>query len=371
MAKKKAANKEKAEEKVPATLEDRIREQFGDNILVSGAHIVEQPQTIIPVSPQMDIMLNGGIPFGSFVIPTGPPKVGKTSLSLDLAGTAINIPTEFEHPRKLFYFKIEGRLPPRDLAGIHHLAPHIKDKVVVTQSERGRILTAEDFLDIAEQFINEYPGSVFIMDSMSQLCSDSRRKKDWHDGKAYRDDVPTMLSNFCKRISQVIPINESLFIGITHQISNTGFGFSPWAEASGNKVQYQVDVKLRATHNQNWKEKKEDVHKQGLEVFWECYAAPLQNGESIDKTSSKFRFGWGVDKHAELLDVATDLRIIKKGGSWFTFNDGKDDEIKVQGAPAARTVLIENPELSASIYAQFREMMGLCALPEETLKLCL
>lgn len=366
-AKKKEATKSEAT-KSASTLEDRLLEQYGKGVIVSGEYITEYPQIIVPVSPQIDLMLNGGIPFGSFVIPTGPPKVGKTSLSLDIAATALDIPTEFDNPRELFYYKVEGRLPPRDLAGIHHLRKHIGTKVHVIQSRRGKILTAEDYLDIAEQHINEKPGCIFIMDSMSQLCSSDRREKDWHDGKAYRDNVPTLLANFCKRISQVVPINDSLFFGITHQIANTGFGFSSWAEASGTKVQYQVDVKLKATHNKPWKEKEDSPTKKGLEVHWECYAAPLQNGESVEKTTSRFRFGHGVDKHAELLPIACDLNIIENNGAWYTIGgqkyQGKDKAAMAFAAEENRTAALD-------AYVQFRDMFGLCPIPEEYLHVCL
>ena len=351
---------------VPTSVEDRLVDHFGEGIIVSGSYVVEQPQTIIPVSPQLDIMLNGGIPFGSFIIPTGKPKVGKTSLSLDIAATALNIPTDFDNPRHLYYFKVEGRLTPRDLLGIHHLAPHIGSKVSIIQSTPKKILTAEDFLDIAEQLMNDKPGCIFIMDSLSQLCSTERRQKDWHDGKKFRDDTPILLSNFCKRVCQIISINESIFIGITHRIANTGLGFSSWAEASGNKVQYQADVKLHATHNKAWKHSEADTTKLGIEVFWECFCSPLQNGESIEKSSSKFRFGWGIDKHAELLDVASDMRLIKKSGSWYSIQ-----EHKVQGAQSARKFLLDNPSIAMDLYVKFREMMGLEAIPKEYESVCL
>jgi recombination protein RecA len=358
------------------SIEDKLAKEFGDGVFVSGSYVTNQKQYIVPVSPQIDMLTNGGIPFGSFVIPTGPPKVGKTSLSLDMAATALKIPTEFDIPRHLYYFKVEGRIQKRDLLGIHHLAPLIDDHVTIIQSVRGRILYAEDYLDICEQLMNEKPGSIFIMDSMSQLCSKARRAKEWQEDKAFRDDVPTMLSNFCKRICQIVPVNGLIFVGITHKIANTGFGFSPWAEASGNKIQYQVDVKLHAPFNTPWmaeskKEGEKSNTKLGLNVNWECYAAPLQNGQSITKCESKFRFGWGIDKHQELLDIASDLRLIKKGGSWYTFTDDSGNEVKLQGAPLMKQALIDNPKLTTDTYIRFREAMGFEPIPEEQLKLCL
>jgi len=380
MAKKKKSEQEETEvvegaeeTKKVVDIDEQLNEEFGDGVMVSGAFITEQPQVIIPVSPQIDIMTNGGIPFGSFIIPTGPPKVGKTSTSLDLAATALHIPTEFENPRHIYYFKVEGRLPPRDLLGIHHLSEYDRvNNMTIIQSRLGRILYAEDYLDIAERLINEKPGSIFIMDSMSQLCSKSRKEKDWQEDKAYRDNVPTFLSNFCKRICQVIPLNQSLFIGITHQIANTGMGFSAWAESSGNKVQYQVDVKMHAKFNQPYTIGTEaNKIKLGININWECYAAPLQNGQSTEKSTSKFRFGWGLDKHAELILIAADLRLINVKGSWYGFKGDNGEDVKAQGLENTRTLLLENPKSALRIYKEFRELMGLKAIPETYEHICL
>ena len=58
-------------------LKEDITKNFGDNILLTGNAIVDKKLITIPVSPSLDIVLNGGIPEGSFVILTGQPKCGK------------------------------------------------------------------------------------------------------------------------------------------------------------------------------------------------------------------------------------------------------------------------------------------------------
>jgi len=353
MAKKTAKKKETKEEpKKVLTIEDKLKKKFGDQAFTTGRYITEAKKVIVPVSPVIDCMLGGGIPFGSFVIPTGPPKVGKTVTALDMAATALKIPSEFENKRHLYFFNIEGRLNARDLAGIHHMIPHIDEDVTVIGSYPGKIYTAEDYLDIGEQLINEKPGCIFIFDSFSQLCSKSGRANEW-DGKAYRDDVPKMLSQFCKRISNVIPINKSIVVGITHQIANTGFGFSAWAEASGTKIQYQVDVKLKAWSN-DWKDGETDTVI-GKNIEWQCLCSPLLNGPNVPKCTSKFRYGYGLDKPLELVNMAIDLGIIRKAGSWYYF----PDESKVQGIESARPRLMEDDVLYQTVNEKYRDMMGL------------
>ncbi|NDG33097.1 hypothetical protein EB118_23900, partial [bacterium] len=70
------------------SLKDDVTKNFGDNIILSGNAIVDTKNIIIPFSPALDIVLNGGIPEGSFVVLTGQPKCGKTTSSLDFCATA-------------------------------------------------------------------------------------------------------------------------------------------------------------------------------------------------------------------------------------------------------------------------------------------
>lgn len=348
------AKKKKKEDEGISSTEDLIKKKFGD-VIVSGNYVISRPKQIVSVSPMFDAMLGGGIPFGSFVIPTGPAKAGKTSFSLDMAGSALGVPTDFSEPRHLYFFSIEGRLQPRDLKGITGLAPYLEDRVHVIESKPGNILSAEKFLDIGETLINNKPGSIFIFDSFSQLCSQQGMDKEW-DSKAYRDNVPAYLSQFCKRISNVIPINQSIVVGITHQIANTGFGFSSWAEASGNKIQYAVDVKLKANFAQPWKDGETKI---GQDVNWECFCSPLHNGPTETKCVSKLRYGEGIDKRTELINVCVDLGIIKKGGAWYTITDETETEHKFQGVEKGRELLLQNPATYNFLNTQYREMMGL------------
>lgn len=344
--------KKKTENNKTKSLDERFTEKFG-NVIVSGNYIVNRKRVVVPTCPNIDMMLGGGVPFGSFVIATGPPKTGKTSFTLSLAANALKFPQDDDRPpRRLHFFNIEGRINERDLVGIAGMKEHLEnDRVKVYTSTPGRILTAEDYLEMGEAYINEEPGSVFIFDSFSQLCSKEGREKEWDDGKAFRDDVPTLLSRFCKRISNVIPINDSIVCGITHRIANTGFGFSSWAEASGTKVQYAVDVKLSAW-SKDWLEG--EATKIGKVINWECFCSPLLNGSSVTKCESYLRFGYGLDVPYELIDVAVDLGIIEKGGAWFTMPDGS----KVQGKEKLRTIFAENTELLNDINTKYRDMMG-------------
>ena len=360
MAKKKnSAAKEAEDESIAvSTVEgalSRLQGKFGDNVFVSGDCIVNRNQIVIPVSPKIDVMINGGIPEGSLVVATGPPKVGKTSMCLHFAGMAQK--PEFDSkwgPRHVFFHNIEMRLKKRDLEGIDHLQL-TKDRFTSIESGEGNILTAEKHAEIAIDLMNACPGSIFVFDSFSTMLTQGRM--DSEIGKRFRDDTPLLLADFLRRIAPVIPINDIIVLGVTHMIANQGMGYAPWSEASGRKVQYHCDVKLKATHATPWivGKKKDDENsgtQVGQKVNWRCDWSAL--GSPGTKCESDFRYGYGIDKECELIEVASDIDIIKNAGAWFTFPNGE----KVQGKDKATTYLAERPELYDSIYREFRQAMG-------------
>ena len=155
------------------SLNEDVTKTFGENIILTGNAIVDRKTIIIPVSPSIDIILNGGIPEGSFVILTGQPKCGKTTTSLDFAATAQKAEyahSSFKDGREVYYLNIEGRLKKRDLEGIPGLN---LNKFHVIGSQQGKILHAEEYLQIGEKIINEIPGCVLIIDSYSALCTEA------------------------------------------------------------------------------------------------------------------------------------------------------------------------------------------------------
>ena len=273
-----------------------------------------------------------------------------TTLWLDFAGTAQGM--EYANDlcpdgRHVYFFNIEGRIKARDLAGIKSL--DLSERWFTSiQSEPGNILTAEKYLSILEHLVNTKPGSIFVVDSFSQLCSGSRMDSSYAD--RFRDDVPLMLSSFCKKVSNVLPVNKCLILGATHKIADQSRSMSPWMEASGRKLQYQMDVKLEATHRTLKPENNDSPI--GQVVHWKCHSSSI--GPPGRKAESFLRYNHGIDKEWEIIDMAVDIGIINKGGAWYTF----PDESKAQGKDKAADYLRENPETYTEISKQVREMMG-------------
>lgn len=333
-------------------LKEDIKKTFGDDILMSGNSIKEKEVVVIPLSPSLDMILNGGVPEGSFVVLTGQPKCGKTVTSLSLAAKAMESKYQgsLEKPRHTYYLNIEGRLKKRDIEGINGLD---LDRFTLIGSTQGKILHAEEYLQIAERIINQEPGSIIIIDSYSALCTEAEITSDMN--KMQRADGAKLLAKFCRKVANVIPVNKNIVIGITHLMGNpTGYG-AEFKEKSGQAIAYQTDIKLRAKKFSPWLLGKENTQI-GQEVEWQVICSAL--GPPGATTTSYIRYGEGIDRYMELFNMAVDIGIISKGGAWYTFSD-LEDSPKFQGAEKARDFILSNPEVYDKLSLQVKEALGI------------
>ena len=334
-------------------LKDDVKKDFGDNILLNANSVIDKKLLTIPVSPALDIVLNGGIPEGSFVILTGQPKCGKTTTSLDFCATAQKpeyAHGSFKDGREVYYLNIEGRLNKRDLEGIPGLN---LDKFNIIGSQEGKILHAEEYLQIAERIINEIPGSIVIIDSYSALCTEAEITSDM--SKMQRADGAKLLAKFCRKVANVIPVNKNIVIGITHLMGNPGYGTSEWKEKSGQAIAYQTDIKLKAKFFKKWN-LSDDSPQIGQEVEWEVICSAL--GPPGGNITSYLRYGQGIDKQMELLTLAVDLGLINKGGAWYTISSVADKP-KFQGLEKTRQYILEHPDVYEDLWTKVKETMGI------------
>jgi len=333
------------------SIKEDVKKKFGDEIMLSATAVVDRENVVIPVSPALDIVLNGGIPEGSFVIFTGQPKCGKTTTSLDFAATAQKpeYQGDLKKPRHVYYLNIEGRLKKRDLEGIPHLD---LDRFDIIGSQQGKILHAEEYLQIGERLINEEPGSIVIIDSYSALCTEAEITSDMD--KMQRADGAKLLAKFCRKVANVIPVNKNIVIGITHLMGNPGYGNVEWKEKSGQAIAYQTDIKLRAKKFSPWT-LGSDTTPVGQEVEWQVVCSAL--GAPGASMTSYIRYGQGIDKYTEIAQLASDFGIISKAGAWFTLTH-LEDKPKFQGIEKVKRYIAENPEVYEDLLKQVKEMMG-------------
>jgi recombination protein RecA len=295
------------------------------------------------------MITGGGILEGSMVTISGPAKGGKSLTALFFSANAQKpeFGGEFcPNGRDIYYYNVEGRLRERDLQGIPGLNI---DKFHIIQSTPGQILKAEEILQIANILINDKPGAVHIIDSYSALCTEAEFIGGMSD--LQRADGPKLLAKFCRKISNIIPVNKSIVIGIVHLMHNvSGYGQAV-KEKSGLAIQYHVDTRLRCKTFRPWK-LSVDGNQIGQEVDWNCECSPL--GPPGQSTTSYIRYGEGIDKVQELITLCVDLNIIQHGGAWYTIG-----EQKFQGLENLNQAIKKDTSLYKQLEDQLFEMIGI------------
>lgn len=319
MAKKKQAETETVDEQL-ATLRKQILDQFGDDIIIDGEELAKYKRMVIPLSPISDFNLGGGVPEGSWVLCSGPEKCGKTTTALSFASTCQQ---KQYGGRQVFFHDVEWRLKEMNFNGVKGLN---MDKFQIIRSTEKDVLTAEKHLDIATKILNTYPGCLLIIDSASALCSEKEFIDD-ATGQA-RSLGPKLMSNFCKKLANVIGPKRCIVWIMQHLIANTGGGPGPkYMEDGGRKLQYQADIKIRATHTEDWNIGSGDNQtKIGQVIHWKMFTAALAGNIPGSKYDSYLRYGIGIDMLQEEIILGCNLGIVAKSGSWLTFG-----EHKVQG----------------------------------------
>lgn len=329
-----------------AQVEKSIEKAYGAGIMLDAHTVLDEPVMRIPLSPALDPVLGGGIPEGSWFILTGPPKYGKTTTLLDFCATC---QTPEYGERDVYYLDVEGRLKKMNLTGIKGLN---LDKLKIVRSKKGCILSAEDFLDIGLQVLENHPGAVIVIDSVSALCGKNEMSKDMDE--ATMGGTSQAQSRFVRKAANIMPINKNIIIGITHQTASLAMFGSPSREKTSNALAYQADAKIKAKKIDPWKVGNKQI---GQIVTWNVMVSAL--GPPGGECQSYIRYGQGIDKLTELIVIATDLGILSKPekSAWYTFEyDG--EEKKVSGLDGVYQFFSEDEARVRYMQEKVNEMLA-------------
>jgi RecA/RadA recombinase len=356
-----ATKKKKAAPKSTSLISKDLIKEFGQQAFVMGDQLELNP--MVHVSPRIDLLLGGGIPGGSVCTIVGDPKCGKTVTALHILGKAQQV------GRPVFFINVEGRIKPRDLAGIQSLD---ESKLHITRSYRDdatgqtRIFKAHEFLKVVEDTINNVPHAVIVIDSISALVTEGEMTNELN--KKDRAPGATLMAKFCRRLSNTIPVNDTILIGILHFYANTsGFGKHKLI-SGGTKLKYAYDVGLECKGFKYIKEGGlEEGRPIGQSVDWittsTAFAPPGQRG------SSMITYGTGVDELYEIVEMSIELGFVQQNKAWFCmsymedhlpadeWNDGK--AFKIQGKEKLVNRIRENHHERELLVKDFHRMMGI------------
>lgn len=332
-----------------------VEKEYGGGVLVDGASVLGRPPAVLPMSPALDLITSGGIEEGSWVGVTGNPKVGKTVTCLSFAASC----QRPEHgSRPVYYLKAEGRLSTTHLRGIQglDLSP---GRFHVVQSREGRILTAQDFLRIGGSILRTVPGAVLIIDSVSALCDENELNADIAEQLVAPGN--RLFARFVRTNSQVVPVNRSVVLCITHLIAN--IGKPGMYERAARAVQYQYDYMLRAVSKSPWEAGGRQV---GLEVNWVCNTSRL--GPPGMQMTSYLRFGVGIDRLYELVKLGLTAGLIAARGSHYGLDflaaPGQEAP-RFHGSEKLYRALLERPDWAEELGRRVRAALAAPRAPRQ------
>lgn len=302
MAKKKTSLT-KTEEDVD--LLNQIIKKYG-HVIKTGSDVLNEREdySVLSVSPVMDVALGGGIKEGSWVMLSGPPKTGKTTLAMQLVYNCQ------QEDRPILYVNAEGRLKEMNFE-IHGLDP---SKMQIVSAEN-KPLSAEDFLDIVYKFVSakENAGCLCVIDSISSLIP--KRDLEQDISGETRPGLPKILSDFVKKLGQIVPNQRAIVVMITHIINNTsGYG-SPKMADGGVKIQFQSDTRLEVKSITPWVQDNEQI---GQAVNWKVWWSSI--GPPGAECQSWIRYGHGIDNIQEIIMMGQEAGFISQNGAWMTCN---------------------------------------------------
>ena len=329
---KKAVNAEKLKA-LQLTL-DKLEKTYGKgSIMRLGDSKVEQLEAISTGSLGLDIALGiGGLPKGRIVEIYGPESSGKTTLAIHAianvqksGGIAAFI--DAEHAFDRFY---------AEKLGVD------TESLLISQPDNG-----EQALEIAENLIRSGAIDVVVIDSVAALTPKAEIEGEMGDSRMGLQ--ARLMSQALRKLTGTINKTGCCCIFINQLREKIGVMFgNPETTTGGNALKFYASVRLDIRRVSQLKEG--DVvsgNRVRVKVIKNKVAPPFRQAE-FDVV-----FGEGISRVGEIIDLGVEKGVIKKAGSWFSYDDTKLG----QGRDAVKALFIENPDLSEEIETKIKEVL--------------
>ena len=313
---------------------DKLNKAYGKGAIMRlGDSKVESFPVISTGSLTLDLALGiGGLPRGRIIEIYGPESSGKTTLTLHAIAEAqkaggIAAFIDAEHAFDKTYAESIGI----DV-----------ENLLISQPDDG-----EQALDIAEHLIRSGAIDICIIDSVAALIPRSELQGDMGDSKMGLQ--ARLMSQAMRKLTGAI--NKSgctaIFINQLRQKIGVVYG-NPETTTGGNALKFYASVRLDIRRIGQIKDK-EDVagNRTRVKVVKNKMAPPFKKAEF------DIMYGEGISKSGEILDIAVELDIVQKSGSWYSYASTKLG----QGRDSVKVLLLDNPELSDEIEAKVRAIL--------------
>jgi recombination protein RecA len=310
----------------------QIEKQFGKGAVMKLGEGANLNIEVIPTgSLGLDIALGvGGVPRGRIVEIYGPESSGKTTVALHIIAEAQ------KNGGEAAFIDAEHALDP---VYAKNLGVDIEN-LIVSQPDTG-----EQALEIAEALVRSGAIDVIVIDSVAALVP--KAEIDGEMGDPHVGLQARLMSQALRKLAGVISKSRTTAIFINQLREKVGIMFgNPETTPGGRALKFYSSVRLEVRRVESLKQGSEIIgNKTKVKVVKNKVAPPFKEAEF------DIIYGEGISKEGNILDVAVNLDIINKSGSWYSYNDQRIG----QGRENAKQFLRENKDIAIEIENRIRE----------------
>jgi recombination protein RecA len=311
---------------------DKIDKDYGKGSVMMMNEKGEMQQEVISTgSIGLDAALGiGGLPKGRIVEIYGPESSGKTTIAIHVIAEA---------QKKGGMCAIIDAEHAFDSSYAQKLGVNV-DSLLISQPDYG-----EQALEIADRLILSGALDVVVIDSVAALVPKSELEGEMGDSKMGLH--ARLMSQALRKLTATIAKTNTICIFINQLREKIGVMFgNPETTTGGNALKFYASVRLDIRRTQQVKDGDEAIGNHVKVKVVKNKVAPPFRAAEFD-----IIFGEGISKAGEIIDMGTELGIINKSGSWYSYNDDKLG----QGRESVKQLMLDNPELAADIEAKIRE----------------
>jgi recombination protein RecA len=313
----------------------QIEKQFGKGaIMRMGENVHMQVEAVSTGALSLDLALGiGGLPRGRVVELFGPESSGKSTLAMHVVAEAQR------NGGICAYIDAEHAMDP-----VYARAIGVNvDDLLISQPDTG-----EQALEIADMLIRSGALDVIVIDSVAALTP--RAELEGEMGDAHVGLQARLMSQALRKLTGTLSKSKTIAIFINQLREKVGVMFgNPEVTPGGRALKFYSSIRLEIRRVESIKDGAEVVgNRTRVKVVKNKCAAPFKQCE-FDIMYSK-----GISREGSLLDVATDLSIVRKSGAWYTY----EGEQIGQGRENAKAFLAENLELMIEISERVRQQVG-------------
>ena len=310
----------------------QIEKQFGKgSVMKLGEYKAMNVEAIPTGALGLDIALGiGGVPRGRIIEIFGPESSGKTTLALHIIAEAQKMNGEAA------FIDAEHALDP---VYAKHLGVDI-DNLIVSQPDTG-----EQALEITESLVRSGALDVIVVDSVAALVP--KAEIDGDMGDSHMGLQARLMSQALRKLAGAINKSKTVIIFINQLREKIGVMFgNPETTTGGRALKFYASVRLDIRKIENIKQDGEVIgNRARVKVIKNKVAPPFREAEF------DIVYGKGISKEGNILDMAVNLDIIEKSGSWFSYNGEKIG----QGRENVKEYLKDNPKIMGEIEKKVRD----------------